>query len=175
MSRELRRDERGAILILGVVMAVLLVGVLYYLEGIGAVLIQRERMQDATDAAALSTAIGHARGMNLIVFINLVMAALVAILLSLKVIEMLLSALLVILSAIAWFVPVAATQIPIVNAERTVARQTHEAARRVVDPLLVVLHTTASVVRVVMPVATMTRTALDVQGEYADVVGDVPP
>lgn len=172
---KLAQDERGAILILGVVMSVLLVGVLYYLEGIGATLIQRERMQDAADVAALSTAIGHARGMNSIVFINLVMAALVAILLALKVIEMLLSALLVILSAIAWFVPAAATQIPVVNAERTVARQTHESARRVVDPLLVVLHATEGVVRVVMPVATMTRTALDVQGEYGDVVGDVPP
>jgi hypothetical protein len=175
MVAMLRRDERGAIMILGVVMSVLLVGALYYLEGIGAALLQRERMQDAADVAALSTAIGHARGMNLIVFINLVMAALVAILLALKVIEMLLSALLVILAAIAWFVPAAATQIPVVNTERTVARQTHEAARRVVDPLLVVLHTTSSVVRVVMPAATMTRTALDVQGEYSDVVGDVPP
>jgi hypothetical protein len=174
-ASRLRRDERGAILILGVVMSVLLVGVLYYLEGIGAALIQRERMQDAADVAALSTAIGHARGMNLVVFINLVMGALVAILLALKVIEMLLSALLVILSAIAWFVPAAATQIPVVNAERTVARQTHESARRVVDPLLVVLHATEGVVRVVMPIATMTRTALDVQSEYGDVVGDVPP
>jgi putative Flp pilus-assembly TadE/G-like protein len=171
----LAHDERGAILVMGIVMAVLLVGVLYYLEGVGESLFHRERLQDAADAAALSTAIGHARGMNLIVFINLIMAALVAVLLALKVIEMLLSALLVILAAIAWFVPAAGAQIPIVNGERTIAKQTHEAARKVVEPLLGVLHTTERVVAAVVPSAAMVRTALDVQGEYADVVGDVPP
>jgi hypothetical protein len=111
----LYRNQDGAIMVIGVFIAIVLVGLLFYISGVGQIVFRRERMQDAADAVALATAIGHARGMNLIVFINLVMAALVAILLALKMIELLLTGLELILAAISWFVPPAAGAIPIVE------------------------------------------------------------
>lgn len=173
--RQLLRDDGGAILVLGVISSVLLVSVLYYVYGIGESVLFRERMQDAADAAALSTAIGHARGMNLIVFLNLVMAALVAVLLALKVIETLLSALLVILTALSFFVPGAGSAIPPVNEARASTHASHESVRGVVDPLLVVLNTTQRVVAAIVPTASVIKTAVDVEREYDDVVDGAPP
>src|SRR5688572_15581179 len=159
---KLASNERGAILVMGIIMCVFLVGILYYLHGLGTTVLFRERMQDAADAAALSTAIGHARGMNLIVFLNLVMAALVAVLLALKVIETLLSALLVILTALSFFVPGAGSAIPPVNEARASTRASHESVRAVVEPLLVVLNTTQRVVAAIVPTASVIKTAVDV-------------
>ena len=76
---DLRRDERGAILVLGIFMCSCIVGALWYLAGIGSAIVYRERMQEAADAIAFSGAVLHARGMNLIVLINFVMAAILAI------------------------------------------------------------------------------------------------
>jgi hypothetical protein len=60
-------------------MCACMVGALWYLAGIGSAIIYRERMQEGVDAVAFSGAVLHARGMNLIVLINLVMAAILAI------------------------------------------------------------------------------------------------
>src|SRR5688572_4624892 len=111
----LGKNQEGAIVLLGLFIAIALVGLLFYLVGIGQVVFRRERMQDAADAVALATAIGHARGMNLLVFINLVMAALVAIVLALKVVELLLTALTLTLTAVSWLLPPAAAAVPLVN------------------------------------------------------------
>jgi hypothetical protein len=172
---KLASDEGGAILVMGIIMCVFLVGILYYLHGIGTTVFFRERMQDAADATALGTAIGHARGMNLIVFINLVMAALVAILLALKIIEMMLTALMLILAAISWFVPPAAAAIPAVNSARQTVRSIHDAAEQIVDPLLRALHITERVLASIMPALAVGKTALDIQKNYPDVVADIPP
>jgi hypothetical protein len=67
----LARDRRGAVMILGVFMAVLMVGFVYFVKGIGDAIVYRERMQDAADAAAFAAAAVHARGMNLVVLVNL--------------------------------------------------------------------------------------------------------
>jgi hypothetical protein len=75
----LARDERGAIMVMGVFMCVLLVGGLWYIAGIGDALIFRERLQEAADSVAFSAAVIQARGMNIIVMINLIMAAILAI------------------------------------------------------------------------------------------------
>src|SRR5688572_19102538 len=172
---KLASNEGGAILVMGIIMCVFLVGILYYLHGIGTTVFFRERMQDAADASALGTAIGHARGMNLIVFINLVMAALVAILLALKVIEMMLTALLLILAAISWFVPPAAAAIQPVNSARQTVRDIHDAAKNIIDPLLKVLHITERVVASIMPALAVAKTAIDIKENYPDVVADTPP
>lgn len=81
------RDERGAILLLAVFFGILLVALLYAVVGIGETLWAREGLQDAADAGAFSAAILHARGMNLIAFINIVMAALIAVLIACRVIQ----------------------------------------------------------------------------------------
>jgi len=47
--------------------------------GIGETVLHRERMQDAADGAAFGAAVIHARGMNILVLINMVMAAFAAV------------------------------------------------------------------------------------------------
>ena len=76
----LRRDQRGAIMIFGVVMGMILVGALWHLASIGNAIAWRERAQDAADAAAFENAVWHARGMNLLVSLNLIMQVVLAVL-----------------------------------------------------------------------------------------------
>lgn len=85
--RSCAQDERGAVLLLGVFLSVFLVAMLYYVVGIGEAIWTRESLQDAADAGAFSAAILHARGMNLLAFINIVMAALVAVLVACRVVQ----------------------------------------------------------------------------------------
>lgn len=87
--RRLQDDDKGAILVMCVFMAVFLCGCLWYLVGIGDAVIHRQRLQDGSDAMAYSSAVYHARGMNVIAMINLVMAALLSVLAALKVSEIL--------------------------------------------------------------------------------------
>ncbi len=87
-AENLRDDERGAIMVLGIFMCACMVGALWYLAGIGSAIVYRERMQEAADAIAFSGAVLHARGMNLIVLINLVMAAILAIRVALRVAQL---------------------------------------------------------------------------------------
>ncbi|HVW29677.1 MAG TPA: hypothetical protein VHC69_30145 [Polyangiaceae bacterium] len=83
-AESVRDDERGAIMVLGIFMCSCIVGVLWYIAGIGDAIIFRERMQEAADAVAFSGATLHARGMNLIVLINLLMAVILAVRVALK-------------------------------------------------------------------------------------------
>ena len=69
-------DQDGATMVMGVFIAALLVGMVYYVWGIGDAVMHRERMQDASDTAAFSAAVMHARGMNMIALLNMIMAAL---------------------------------------------------------------------------------------------------
>jgi hypothetical protein len=83
------RDEAGAVLVIGVFLAVFLVGLLFYVVGIGETVLRRERLGDAADAVSMASAVTHARSMNLIVLLNQVMAALLAVLVALRIVEML--------------------------------------------------------------------------------------
>ncbi len=69
-------DESGATMVLGVFMAAMAVGVLYYLHGVANVVVHRERMQDAADSAAFMSAVVSARCMNILAILNMIMAAL---------------------------------------------------------------------------------------------------
>lgn len=73
--RTLWSDESGATMVLGVFMAAMAVGVLYYLHGVANVVIHRERMQDAADSAAFMSAVVNARCMNILAILNMIMAA----------------------------------------------------------------------------------------------------
>ena len=66
-------------MVMGIFMAMLLVGALYYVWGIGGAILFREKMQDAADTAAFGAAVIHARGMNIVVILNVIMCALAAI------------------------------------------------------------------------------------------------
>lgn len=166
----LGRNEEGAIIVLGLFIALALVGLMFYLIGIGQVVFQRERMQDAADAVALATAIGQARGMNLIVFINLVMAALVAIVLALKVVELMLTALTLILTAVSWLLPAAAAAIPQVNAQRTALHDLHESARGIVDEVLLGLNLLQRAVKVISPAQSVSTAQIKVPEEYSALI-----
>lgn len=80
----LASDQSGAIMIAGVFMAALLAAGVFYVIGMGNAIVYRERLQDAADAVAYTSAGVHARGMNIIVFINLIMAALLAVLIMMR-------------------------------------------------------------------------------------------
>ncbi len=75
-KRELLTDQWGATMVMGVFIAALLVGMIYYVWGVGDAVMHRERMQDASDTAAFSAAVIHARGMNMLALLNMIMAAL---------------------------------------------------------------------------------------------------
>ena len=96
------RDDAGAILVIGVFAAVFLVSVLFYVVGIGEAVLRRERLGDAADAVSMAAAVVHARSMNLIVLLNQVMAALLAVLVALRLVEMLATLAIVILLAAAF-------------------------------------------------------------------------
>ena len=72
-------DTGGAIMVLGVFMTLFLIGGLFFLLGIGDALVFHDHMQEVADASAFTGAVVHARFMNMIAGINLIMLALVVI------------------------------------------------------------------------------------------------
>jgi hypothetical protein len=73
-TRSLLADDSGATMVMGVFMAMMVVGMIYYVWGLGGTIIHRERMQDAADAAAFGASVFNARGMNIIAMLNVLMA-----------------------------------------------------------------------------------------------------
>ncbi len=108
-----RADQRGAVMVMGIFMCCIVVGALWYVAGIGDAIVLRERSQEIADAGAFSGATLHARGMNLIVLLNLVMACILGIRVALKAIQLVLVILGALFTAIGWFVPVVAPLGPI--------------------------------------------------------------
>lgn len=83
-TRKIVRDEKGAIMIMGLMMMLTLVGLLWYLLGLGATVTFRDHMQDAADSAAFSDAAISANGMNQLTVLNLEITGLVCIYLALS-------------------------------------------------------------------------------------------
>jgi hypothetical protein len=102
--RELHRDQRGAIMLMGLGIACFLIGALWYIIGIGDALVFRNTMQEVADHAAFAGAVVHAKGMNLISTCNLILFALVVVHLILGVISDLLFGLSFI-PVLAWMKP----------------------------------------------------------------------
>jgi hypothetical protein len=75
--RNLHEDKRGAIMLMGLCMACFLIGSLWFLIGIGDAIVFRDQMQEAADHAVFTSAVLHAKGMNFISALNLIMLALV--------------------------------------------------------------------------------------------------
>ena len=74
---ELHRDQRGAIMLMGLCMACFLIGSLWFLIGIGDAIVFRDNMQEVADHAVFTSAVLHAKGMNFISALNLIMLAFV--------------------------------------------------------------------------------------------------
>lgn len=77
--RRLHADERGAMMIISIFMAMLVVAMLYYVAGIGETIVYRERLQDASDSAVMAGAVNFARTMNIVSLMNVVMASVLAV------------------------------------------------------------------------------------------------
>lgn len=126
--RRIHEDESGAVLLMGVFMAACVAGMLWYLAGIGDAIIYRQRMQEASDAAAFSAAALHARGMNLIVLLNLIMACVLGVRVTLRAIQ---AGLFVAGTIAALIPPIAGAAPPLFSA----ARAMESAVRAVRNPI----------------------------------------
>lgn len=76
------RDERGAVLVLGIMLGVISVAAIAYLVNVGYASIWRESAQDAADAVAFESAVWEARGMNVVAAINIFIALTMAVLIA---------------------------------------------------------------------------------------------
>ncbi len=72
-------DKRGAIMVLGIFMACVMIGWMWMMIGLGDAMIWRDRTQEAADAMAYTSAAVQARGMNFIAFLNMIMLVITAI------------------------------------------------------------------------------------------------
>ena len=147
----LHRDDSGAIMVIGVFMAMLVTGFLYYIIGIGNTIIFRERMKDAADAVAFSGAVMHARGMNLIAMINIVMALLVSILFAMRLVQW---ALFAAAALTVWAPPLSAALGQAGNMIRNLANSYENG---VVQPALRLGHSAQDVIRTTWPYLAQTR------------------
>ena len=150
-------------MVIGVFVAAMLVGILYYLWGIGGAVLFRERLQDAADASAFSAAVVHARGMNILVLLNIIMCALAAIEAGLHTAADGLEYAFIAVSAVCaagiaslcsctWCCEQCADVPHYYSSSRT-ADRVHTAASRIIDPLMTFIHGVAVAVRVGAPIA----------------------
>ncbi len=162
------RDSSGAIIIMGIPMAMLMIGLLYFVVGLGEQIVLRERMQDAADAAALSAAIMHARGMNMIALINQVMAAIVALLVMVRLFQALMIAVAAIGAALAfWTAGASLAVVPPATSAATQAQNAFEQLRTVTTPILRGLHVFELGLKYGMPLAAEARVVDTVASHYS--------
>jgi hypothetical protein len=149
---QLGPNESGAIVVFGIFFAVFVVGMLYYMVGLGNAIYYRERLQDAADASAFGAAVVHARGMNTMALINMIMAAVLAILFTLKLVESLIAVATVVLAVLAIFGGATAG---VATALEQVRQKVHSAANTAKTPVmqaLAALHSVGRVVKVITPI-----------------------
>lgn len=149
----LHKCDRGAIMVFGIFFAVVVLAMLYYMVGLGATMFYRERLQDAADGSAFASAIVHARGMNTLALINVVMAALLAVLVALRLVEALIIIAEVILYALAWLGGATAAIASALEVVRQAVHEVAEAAEPVIFNANKVLKLGGEVVRVATPIA----------------------
>ncbi len=73
-------DDRGVIMVVGVMFTFLWIGLAWAIFGIGNAIAYRENLQNSADAAAFAGAVYDARGMNMLASINIVMGVVLAVL-----------------------------------------------------------------------------------------------
>jgi len=80
-------DQRGAILVPAIAMGALLVGALYYVASVGDAIVFRTQLQDAADTTAFTGAVWHARGMNMLVVLNVIMSIALGVFALIRIVE----------------------------------------------------------------------------------------
>ncbi len=126
-------------MLISLFMALFGIGALYFIVGVGDAVIYRRIMQDAADAGAQSASVTAAKGMNLHVLLNIVMAVTAGILLVIRSVEVLLEIVLAILHALASSVVLAAKALPLIGV-LTPAEQTVERVGDAVEEFVRVAH-----------------------------------
>ncbi len=167
---DLARDDSGAIMVIGVFMAFLVTGFLYYVVGIGNTLIYRERLQDAADAIAFSGAVVHARGMNIIAMINIVLLVLMTVYLALWVVEraVFLATIIATLACAAGAVPACALIVPLERIDSVLNRMLEAYSRGILQPALLAGHTAQETIRTTFPAIAQGRVlASTLSGTYS--------
>lgn len=86
-AETLGRDARGAILVPAIVMGALLTGALFYVAAVGDAIIFRTQLQDAADTTAFTSAVWHAKGMNIVAVINILMSLVLCVIVLFHVLE----------------------------------------------------------------------------------------
>jgi hypothetical protein len=92
--KELFKGDHGAIMIMGTFMGIGLIGATWYVIGLGDAIIYKNKVQESADSAAFSAAAVHAKGMNFIAAINMIMLVLTALWLIINIVEDILGAIL---------------------------------------------------------------------------------
>jgi hypothetical protein len=132
-SSRFRKDERGAIVLVGIGAGAVLAYGLFHMVHVTEAALWREGLQNAADAAAFDNAALQARGMNVVVMFNIVMSAVMAVLLALRIAELLL-ALALVIGAIVTFLTGGATsaaEVKIAELEAKLLRNDPKVADRV--------------------------------------------
>ncbi len=171
-SGRLATDDRGAIMVIGIFMCTFLVGALWYIAGIGDVLIYHERLQEGADAVAFSAATIEARGMNIIVLINLIMAAILAIRVAINVVKYALILAGGIFTALSFIPFVGAVFAAAASASFSGAEAMQDldnSTRTAIDDALIALHGTWEVVEYSTPAAAFAG-AEEHAGKYGPIV-----
>jgi len=87
-THSVTRDERGAILIIGLLGSVILIGFLWMIIRLGDTIALRQHAAGAADSVAFSVAVVHARSMNFIVLFNMLMTAILTVRIVLRVLDL---------------------------------------------------------------------------------------
>jgi len=162
------KNDRGAIILMGIPMVFFMIGMLYFVVGIGESIVARERLQDAADAGAFSAAIMHARGMNMIALVNQVMAALVALLVMVRLFQALMLAAAAVATALAfWTAGSSLAFVPPTTQAAAQAQQAFDKLRQIINPMLTGLHVFELGIKYSMPVAAEARVIDTVVGHYS--------
>jgi hypothetical protein len=172
---KLLRAERGAAMVFGIFFAVFFIAAVWSLWGTIETVLYRQRVQDAADAAAFSAAVVNARGMNLIALINMTMAAVLAILVGLRLAQTLGYIAIFICSALS-SVTMGATGLAVPPLQGVV-KGIATAADKVKDPieqLLKVLHQVGAVTAKVVPLGANVR-VIDLVASHHDAFGVAIP
>jgi len=85
-ARKFVDDNRGAVAVLGIMIGAVLAAVLFHVMNCGFGILWREHAQDAADATAYEAAVWNARGMNLVVALNIMIALVMAVLICWRII-----------------------------------------------------------------------------------------
>ncbi len=84
--QKLMDDNRGAVAVMGIMIGAVLAAVLFHVMNCGFGILWREQAQDAADATAYEAALWNARGMNIVVALNIFIALVMAVLICWRII-----------------------------------------------------------------------------------------